>query len=480
MFLLNLLSLLACSSTASDNLTATPVDSGGALAPALDAAALVRARVSAAFPGAVLVDTEPVSWPDGAPLGELLVFAVDEPSPLEAECAALFCGAELYSVLASDLFELPFWVAATSGGPQGLPFGAELVYAPQSATWGWRRDGALEAQDAADLDALAGDWSPEPTWVEAWAAERDAAWQELLVPRSGCGSSYGTVLDSFQGVSAYSNGTCSGTGSGTYQCVEFTDRVHKVTASHSGNANSYNDGTAPRKMNMMYFTNNNGTYAPKRGDLVVSDSGTYGHVAIVDSTSSSAATLIDQNWSASSATHSVTLSSTKLGSMGSYTIAGWLRPGWDFGSSNLDTSSSVYGWTVLRATQTGANSTGVTINPSSDPGLRSPSGLYLHPVPSSAGGEGYGKVKIRLKSSAPDGNVRVYFITTTDSTWDESKAESTTVKTDGSWQTVTVDMSVNGYWVYGGRVNQIRVDPASNGNSGSSDSISIDAVWFEP
>lgn len=43
---------------------------------------------------------------------------------------------------------------------------------------------------------------------------------------------------------------------------------------------------------------------------------------------------------------------------------------------------------------------------------------------------------------------------------------------------VTVNLGVNGYWVYGGRVNQIRIDPASNGNSSSSDTIVIDKAWF--
>ena len=61
----------------------------------------------------------------------------------------------------------------------------------------------------------------------------------------------------------------------------------------------------------------------------------------------------------------------------------------------------------------------------------------------------------------------------------ETQAEQTTVATTGVWSTVTVDMGVNGKWVYGGRVNQIRVDPATNGNSGSADLITIDRVWFE-
>lgn len=439
-----------------------------------EARVVVLRSLYAAFPGASLVDEREVFDPAGEFVGTLLTVQV-APMQDEAECDAFFCGAELYSVLASDRADLPTWAFATAGGPLGAPDDADLAFDPNQRGWYWFAGDLLVDIDGSTVDPAELDlYQPPVEHLDAWDQQRAAAWDELRQPASGCTGSYGSSLGSYWGVTAYSNGSCTGTGSGTYQCVEFIDRFHTVTTSHVGNANTYDDGDNPRKMNMIFFANNNGTYGPKTGDIVISNGGTYGHVAISTAVPSTSMTVLHQNWSSTTGSLTMSRSSTNVsGFSSSYSVAGWSRPGWEFGGS-LDSTSSIYGWTVRNATITAEDSTGFTLNPSSDPGLVSPSGLNIN------GSSGkYRYVKVRMKSLAPDGTVRVYFTTAASTSWDEAKAVSGTVSTSGSWATVAIDMSSNSYWT-ASRINQLRVDPANNGNSGSSDLITIDKIWLEP
>lgn len=434
-----------------------------------DAADLVDHDVSQVWPDATLEGTRDVFNPDGSLLGELRTYRVGPEGPRHGD--GLFQGPEFISVLVADDPELPLWLMATSGAPVGLPEVGDLVYVPTSLAWFIRgEDGELRILEGEPADEVPVRAAPA-SMVDAMEnlANREAAEREFVTAVAACGGTYGTSLGSLWSTTAYSNGSCSGSGSGSYQCVEFIDRLHRNTASHSGNANTYDDGNNARRMNMYKFSN--GSLTPQIGDVCVSNGGSYGHVCAVYSLASSTATVIHQNWSSSSATLGVSRSSNTLGSLSSsYSIANLLRPGWDFGSA-IDTTSSIYGWSVRNASITTVDSTGFTINPSSDPGLTSPSGLQLDPTR-------YTKLTIRMKSRAPDGNVRVYFTTSSYTSWREVQAESATVTADGTWRDVTINFGVNGYWVYGGRVNQIRIDPASNGNSGSSDTISIDRAWF--
>ncbi|MCB9741330.1 MAG: CHAP domain-containing protein [Alphaproteobacteria bacterium] len=465
--------LSACAPAPSD----TAVDATSELVDIdpFGAAALVSASFGAANPGSELIARRPVFEVDGAPLGELLTFSLaDVDLSDEAPCDALFCGADRFSVLASDSEELPLWAWSSAGALVGIDEGEALAFDFEGQRWltlGER--GAVDAWTGERVRGLVPYLASEAE-LEANLMERELAVEGLRYGIPTCGGNYGTAMASLWGVTAYSNGSCSGSGSGTYQCVELIDRFHRQTTSHYGNANTYDDGDNPRRMNMIFFANNNGTYGPKVGDVLISNGGSYGHVGLVYSVATSSLTVMDQNFSSTSALRSISRSNTNVsGFSTSYSISGWIRPGWEFGG-NLDSTSSIYGWTVRNASIVAEDSTGFTINPSSDPGLVSPSGLQID----GASGR-YRYVKIRMKSSAPDGNVRVYFTTANSTSWNETKAVSATVSTNNSWTTVAVDMASNSYWK-ASRVNQLRVDPASNGNSGSSDTITIDKIWLEP
>lgn len=430
---------------------------------------LVEEAYIDANPDAILVASRIVYSPDGSVLGTLLTFVHDVENREQGD--GVFRGSAYFSVLAANDSDLPLWLVSTSGRLVGLPETGELVYGWADQVWAIREGASvLRLPDGGTIEAaqVGGYAGNDDDALENFANRIDAE-DRFLDRLAACGGNYGTVLSSLWGVSAISNGSCTASGSGTYQCVELIDRLHRTTTSHSGDAKTYDDGNNARKMNMRAFTN--GAEAPKAGEVFVSNDGTWGHVGAISSVGGTSVTLIDQNRSSTSGTASVSLSGSTLGKLGSLTLATLLVPGWDFGSA-IDTTTSVYGWSVSNASIASVSTTAITLNPSSDPYIKSPTGLQLDPTH-------YTKVKIRMSSKAPDGNVRVYFTTSTYPGWAEVQAESSTVSTTGSYYDVTVDMSGNGYWVYGGRVNQVRVDPCSNGNSTATDLITIDKVWFE-
>jgi surface antigen len=111
--------------------------------------------------------------------------------------------------------------------------------------------------------------------------------------------SCGTVMTTFNGVSARSNGPnqCTGNSCGgwgtygyQYQCVELAQRyfgtLYGTAPVWYGNAidlcNTYPSGVVK-------------TSSPVSGDLVVFNSGTYGHVAVITSVTSSSVNVIEQN-----------------------------------------------------------------------------------------------------------------------------------------------------------------------------------------
>ena len=293
-----------------------------------------------------------------------------------------------------------------------------------------------------------------------------------MEPQVACVGLYGTVMDNLWGINALRNGdsgACTGTGDGIYQCVEFTDRVHPVTKSHIGNANTYDDGTNARKMGMYQFAN--GALKPLAGDICVSNGGAYGHVGVVHSCAVATCTMIDQNFSSIDATRDVTLAGNTLGAYSvSYTIAACLRPGWDL-SNAIDTVAKVYGMTLTNATITAVDATGVTLNPGLDPQLKSPAALSLNATK-------YKKLRLRMASKAPDSEVKVYWTTTTDAVWNETKSKTAVTLLGGVGNEVLVDLGADTDWK--GTVSQIRLDPAKNGDAAlSTDTIQIDWIRFE-
>ncbi len=111
--------------------------------------------------------------------------------------------------------------------------------------------------------------------------------------------SCGSVMSTYNGISAKSNGKdqCTGSacgGYGTdgyhYQCVELAQRYmhekHGITPIWHVNANGMCSGY-PKGMSK--------TSNPQAGDLWVRTSGTYGHVAVITAVHSSTVDVIEQN-----------------------------------------------------------------------------------------------------------------------------------------------------------------------------------------
>jgi surface antigen len=118
---------------------------------------------------------------------------------------------------------------------------------------------------------------------------------------TSCGDapSCGTVMTTFNGISAKSNGgnQCTGSSCGSYgtygyqfQCVELAQRyfgeLYGTTPIWYGNAIDLCD-TKPSGVSK--------TSNPIPGDLVVFDTGTYGHVAVIKSISGSTLNVMEQN-----------------------------------------------------------------------------------------------------------------------------------------------------------------------------------------
>jgi len=116
----------------------------------------------------------------------------------------------------------------------------------------------------------------------------------------------GTVLASFDGTNAYSNGGNTGTGNSCagqggianglqYQCVELVMRhfKRKWNLRWYGNAKTLLRG-APRDT-VDVITNGDRARPPVPGDMIVWENGTYGHVALVVAVGSDFVDIIEQN-----------------------------------------------------------------------------------------------------------------------------------------------------------------------------------------
>ncbi|MCP4106039.1 MAG: hypothetical protein GY749_10955, partial [Desulfobacteraceae bacterium] len=140
---------------------------------------------------------------------------------------------------------------------------------------------------------------------------------------------------------------------------------------------------------------------------------------------------------------------------------GWARR-WDF-------AISTEGWTGHNATVHQGDDF-LYADPSGyDPGVVSPSSLNLS-------ASSYGIVKFRLGTNCPDNNGRIYFTTSSSSSFSEGKSVPFTVTRLNDWDTYQIDMTNNGYW--SGTITRIRVDPANNGDpDGGYDLCAFD--WIE-
>ena len=152
-------------------------------------------------------------------------------------------------------------------------------------------------------------------------------------------SAWGTKIGTFNAVDAYSNGSTGylgppGTYGHPYQCVEYVNRYYVLALGHqnmkgTGNANSYYSTASSRGLRAYP---NGGPVIPQPGDILCSNGGTYGHVAIVRAVTSNSVHVIQQNWHNDNRDNDVTLTMdisngncTVSGFSASYPVHGWLR-----------------------------------------------------------------------------------------------------------------------------------------------------------
>lgn len=126
---------------------------------------------------------------------------------------------------------------------------------------------------------------------------------------------HGEVIDQLDGVNIYFNDwkvksnevnfASDGYRIGKkYQCVEFVKRYYYEHYNHKipnvwGDAHDYynpklKDGAFNKDRGLVQYTNGSST-KPKKGDLLVYDSGKHGHVAIVSQVSESSIAIMHQN-----------------------------------------------------------------------------------------------------------------------------------------------------------------------------------------
>lgn len=299
----------------------------------------------------------------------------------------------------------------------------------------------------------------------------------------------------YAGEQAYSNGADTGTGSSCngsdtygyrYQCVQYTERVHK-RSDWSGNAYTgyWSSTTAgPWQKGLLPLVSGNTITPPRSGDILVwSTSATldYGHVGIVASVGASTLTMYDQNRSCGSQSCSVGYSSASGYSVTGGTCLGqapigYARRGWDFSGAFGISGWSVNDMPYVSGTTSGSNgdvSDYISLNPGTvDPYITSPAGIG---VATGSTGIGYNKLVFSMKSACTNKVAKVYFKRTTDGGFDEARSVSATL-VGSDWNTVTFNMSSNASW--NGTIDRIRLDPASSCSSGSTDQVSLRYAFF--
>ena len=88
--------------------------------------------------------------------------------------------------------------------------------------------------------------------------------------------------------------------------------------------------------------------------------------------------------------------------------------------------------------------------------------------------DNYNAIEINMASNCPDGNAKIYFVTESSPSYDESKMVEFKVNNDGDWQTYTIYMANHNLWE--GTITGIRINPAENGEPGIT---VLDTVGFD-
>lgn len=133
-------------------------------------------------------------------------------------------------------------------------------------------------------------------------------------------------------------------------------------------------------------------------------------------------------------------------------------------------NSSATGW-ILSYSVSGAVSGGVydiTIT-GADPYIHSPSNLNIN-------ASAMGQIKIRLQNSTSDTQYQLFWITTSDNTWNQNKSVLFPVNANDLAQTdYTITLLGNIQW--SGTIKQLRLDP---GNANTSGNVKIDQIDILP
>lgn len=149
----------------------------------------------------------------------------------------------------------------------------------------------------------------------------------------------GAVLGSFQGTAAYSNGANSGTGVSCagqgsyglrYQCVELAMRHFKTKwgLRWYGNAKDLLNN-APRAQVDVY-NNGDRAHPPRPGDMVVWQTGQWGHVALVTAVRSNGVDILEQNVKGGTGRATLPYDGARIGAR----WGGWVPQGWAHAKAN--------------------------------------------------------------------------------------------------------------------------------------------------
>ena len=319
----------------------------------------------------------------------------------------------------------------------------------------------------------------------ALSTPRAALEIEAIAPAAAtvCAGNSGAVLTIYQGVPFYSNGSCTGTWNGEYQCPEAVKRYNRHLDWH-GNASTYCEADALRERNLILLPNE-GASPGLDGDIIAFDGPScgkgVGHVGVRCGTPDARHwELCDQNraWRASDNPLRLRRSGGALDSFTpSCLVCGASRPGWDF-SDTVGLGSGSHGFTLVDMRLVSVDQASIRIEPGdSSPQMLSPAGLRLNPDPRRGG---YGRLRLFLRSSGGIRGLVVHFRVESDGAWDDAKARFAAIPADSEWRDVVVDLAANPGWVSGERIDQIRIDPVQRGNlAGARGVIDLDWMRFD-
>ena len=298
-----------------------------------------------------------------------------------------------------------------------------------------------------------------------------------------CGGNTGVPLLTYQGVPFYSNGSCTGTWDGSYQCPEVVKRYNQHMDWH-GHARTYCDPDIARERNLIFLPNQPDSLG-LNGDIVAFDGPScgkgVGHVGLRCGTPDRFHwQLCDQNRTQRVDDDPLRLTRTG-GALDTFApsclVCGSSRPGWDV-SDVHGLGKGSFGWTLQDMRLVSADAVSLRLAPGDNaPHFLSPSALRLNPNPAVGG---YGQLHLLLKTRGATASLRVHFTTARDGAWDQEKAVEAPVPGNPGWNDVVVDLAGNPLWVNGGRIDQLRIDPLRwRGISSPDEVIDLDWIRFD-